>query len=278
MEEKTNEPENQSNDSDIILYQQKVRRRNDLNIRMSSLMLGTFLFAGSASLIYLDVIKGSITSRLDSIIGITLLIILTFSSILGINLIFQTFINDGEGLKKYYGELFQKISNGIINMIFVSLFITALVFMLIILIDASIIFGGREGNDEVLFHTQVLVSVCLGGFLGGFVRETYSRFLISKDEISSIFITRFWVIIFSLLGSVLLSVIFFLLLRAGILKSESVDSFNLYGVTGISTITGYLSDRVLKRFSILYTTLFEGESSLNNETSEEKKKTDDNKG
>lgn len=41
------------------------------------------------------------------------------------------------------------------------------------------------------------------------------------------------------------------------MKSESVDSFNLYGVTGISTITGYLSDRVIKRFSILYETLFE---------------------
>ena len=48
------------------------------------------------------------------------------------------------------------------------------------------------------------------------------------------------------------SVVLFLILRAGIINQTQIDTFNVWGVTGVSAVTGFFADRVIERFSSLY--------------------------
>ena len=70
---------------------------------------------------------------------------------------------------------------------------------------------------------------------------------------------NFWRIIFSIISSLFVSLILFLLLRAGILKSDNIDSFNIYGVTGMSAVAGYFSDKIITRISKLYKTVVDND-------------------
>jgi len=249
-------------------------RINPVIVIVFSLTIGIFFFIGGLCLIYLDLFTGIIDTKLDAQIGIGLLVFYCAISMFGLNILFQTFSRNLDELGEYYKSFTRSISNGTVNLIFVAMFVIAMIYLVIILIQPDLIFN--HSDEKIRSNSQVLVSVCLGGFLGGFVRETYSRFINSRENLPNVFITNFWIIIFSLLGSILLSMIFFLLLRAGILKSESVDSFNLYGVTGISVITGYLSDRVITRFSVLYSTLFENNASPDNGTNQVQENREEN--
>ncbi len=192
----------------------KIREQNENTynrvspiVRQFSLVFGLILFFGGFALLFLA-LYGRTNIEFRNI-GMLLFFFgfIALMSIFGLNIIFQTISRNTLDLQKYYISLFAKLSNSFVNLIFLALFLTSLIYMLIILIQPEIVF--TQPDEKIKFNAQVLVSVCLGGFLGGFVRETYSRILVSKDGLTNIFINNFWIIIFSLLGSVLLSIIFF---------------------------------------------------------------------
>ena len=252
--------EDEAHDSGRVFSDDLVSIR-EIRARKIYFIVGILLFALSAYLIIFDILTGKINSRLDSFIGLGLLFVMLFILIFSVFFILNAIIKEINELNKYVDSLWGNVSNGFVNFLFFILFVVSIVYTLILLINPegvlSMLIEGKKDQDlvqakAILFNAQVLTSVCLGGFLGGFVRETYFRFLTAKEEMTGIFIKKFWIIIFSLLGSVLISLIFFLLLRAGILKSDSVDSYNLYGVVGVSIISGYFSDKVLKKVAKLF--------------------------
>ena len=61
-----------------------------------------------------------------------------------------------------------------------------------------------------------------------------------------------WFTVRSSIIGLFVSVVLFLILRAGIINQTQIDTFNVWGVTGVSAVTGFFADRVIERFSSLY--------------------------
>ena len=191
-------------------------------------------------------------------IGIYSIISTSIISILGvISFIFAIkSLTAGEDLKKTTDIFWGNILSGIINFTFVALFISSIVCIGIILITPSAFFSLEEKST---FSASIFLCVCLAGFLGGFVREIHNYTISLKADSKIDLKKNFWHIIFSIISSLFVSLILFLLLRAGILKSDNIDSFNIYGVTGMSAVAGYFSDKIIARISKLYKTVVDND-------------------
>lgn len=112
---------------------------------------------------------------------------------------------------------------------------------------------------KLMLEVQLLGCIGTAGFLGGFVRQLHTTLkpleLSSTDSQSSLYV-RFFSTLYSLFSSVFIATVLFTLLRAGVLKTVELDTFNVYGVTGVSAISGYFADNIMSRLTHLYRELF----------------------
>ncbi len=239
--------------------EQEIYFKHSRPIRLSVLVVGLLLFSAGIIFLYLEIYlrQGLLNSGALLRNSVIIMALSLSATISGLILTIQSLIKTSNELRAYLSSSLNRLASRFVNIIFVFLFVIALVCLLFFLLQPEVLLSAKD--EKLIFSAQILITVCISGFLGGYVREIYSRISGNGRDFSNVFYQDFWQILFSLIGSIVLSIVFFLLLRAGILKSESVDSFNLYGVAGISIVTGYLSDRVIGRFTTLYSTLFESD-------------------
>ncbi|RZG09085.1 hypothetical protein EXT48_02650 [Pseudoalteromonas sp. CO348] len=101
-------------------------------------------------------------------------------------------------------------------------------------------------DPSKLREAQVFMAVSSSGMMGGLMRY-FSHDKVIKDEAINL-----WHMVHAAIVGLFVSVVLFLILRAGIINQTQIDTFNVWGVTGVSAITGFFSERVIERFSNLY--------------------------
>lgn len=141
-------------------------------------------------------------------------------------------------------------------------FFTALLVVDIALLVVFLLFAARFGVDPTTTagrDVQIFGCIATSGLLGAFVRQFQSTLRPRERTDQSDSFVRFWSLVASLVSGLFTSVVLFSLLRAGILKSIEVDTFNIYGVTGVAAVSGYFSENIIRRFSRIYENLFEPE-------------------
>ncbi|MEI5639016.1 MULTISPECIES: YEATS-associated helix-containing protein [unclassified Pseudoalteromonas] len=111
-----------------------------------------------------------------------------------------------------------------------------------------------------LREAQVFLAVSSSGMMGGLMRYFSHEAVIKKEELN------LWHMVHAAIVGLFVSVVLFLILRAGIINQTQIDTFNVWGVTGVSAITGFFAERVIERFSSLYNEVV-GNSSKQNEGS-----------
>ena len=105
-----------------------------------------------------------------------------------------------------------------------------------------------------LREAQVFLAVSSSGMMGGLMRYFSHDGVIKKEEMN------LWHMVHAAIVGLFVSVVLFLILRAGIINQTQIDTFNVWGVTGVSAITGFFADRVIERFSNLYNEVVGGAS------------------
>ena len=156
------------------------------------------------------------------------------------------------------------------HLFFTALFIIDLVFLIVFLLFPETF---ASGVKEHFRDIQVLCCIGTAGILGGFIRQLQTNLRPSELSISDTDNTpstfspsiaspyvRFWSTLFSIFRALFTALVLFLLLRAGILKTVEVDTFNVYGVTGVAAVSGYFADSIIRRFSTVYEQLFDPSS------------------
>ena len=111
-----------------------------------------------------------------------------------------------------------------------------------------------------LREAQVFLAVSSAGMMGGLMRY-FSHDQIIKNEVMNL-----WHMVHAAIIGLFVSLVLFLVLRAGIINQTQIDTFNVWGVTGVSAITGFFAERVIDRFSSLYNEVL-GNNSKQNENS-----------
>lgn len=138
------------------------------------------------------------------------------------------------------------------HLIFTSVFLADLALLVVFLLFPTAVVSG---SSEVLLDVQLLGCIATSGLLGGFIKQLHTTLrpyeLSSRSEGPSPHV-RFWSTLYSLFSSVFIATVLFMLLRAGVLKTVQVDTFNVYGVTGVAAVSGYLADNIISRFAFLY--------------------------
>jgi hypothetical protein len=178
-------------------------------------------------------------------IGI-LLVIIVFSLaflLLSISELKMFLMNIIKGIPSFLNRLF-------FALLFLGVFVLLLIFMLfpdIIPLPSHITIP--DTTQILQRDVQIIGCICSAGVLGGFVNKFLGH--LSDSE----YTVQFWPMLTSLFCSLFISLVIFLLVRAGILKSVEVDTFNVYGVTGLSAITGYFAENIIGRLKSIYETL-----------------------
>ena len=111
-----------------------------------------------------------------------------------------------------------------------------------------------------IMEAQILSCICLAGMAGGIISQLFTTPIVSKPTEEepvemhrySSLSHRFWNNMISIIAALFVSLVIFLLIRAGILKQVEIDTFNVYGVTGFAAVSGYFSKSILERFKKLY--------------------------
>lgn len=93
---------------------------------------------------------------------------------------------------------------------------------------------------------QIFACVASAGTMGGVMRYLMEEKVQNGSSID------LWLLSHSAVSGLFVSVILFLVLRAGVINKVQVDTFNLYGVSGVSAVVGFFADKMVKRFSGLY--------------------------
>ena len=101
-------------------------------------------------------------------------------------------------------------------------------------------------DQSRLREAQVFLAVSSSGMMGGLMRYFSKDGVINDEEMN------LWRMVHSAIVGLFVSVVLFLILRAGIINQTQIDTFNVWGVTGVSGITGFFADQVIERFSSLY--------------------------
>lgn len=92
----------------------------------------------------------------------------------------------------------------------------------------------------------VLMAVIAGGGFGGCM-----RILVNERDHR----LNFVVFLQASFTGLFVSFVLFLVLRAGIIDQDSVDTFNVWGVCGISMLAGYFSGNALQRLNSVFSEL-----------------------
>lgn len=149
--------------------------------------------------------------------------------------------------------------------IFAALFLAVFALLIVFLLFPYVIplpyaVDPQAVNQTLRRDVQIIGCICSAGMLGGFVNRIFSRpttgqKIAPSGESSQNAEMRFWTVLNSLFCSLFVSLVIFLLIRAGILKAVEVDTFNIYGVTGMSAITGYFAENIMRRLRTVYETI-----------------------
>ncbi|GAB3342360.1 hypothetical protein ACFO0E_13300 [Chromohalobacter beijerinckii] len=118
-------------------------------------------------------------------------------------------------------------------------------------------------NEDTLRDFQIFLVVGSSGMLGGVMRIYSGESLLSKMG------PDVWKIFHSLFVALFVSIVLFFLLRAGIVKEPSIDTFNVWGVAGVSAITGFFSEKIIKRFQRLFNEVL-GEGDFSRERNDDR--------
>ncbi len=196
----------------------------------------------------------SYAALLGPILGVSL-------TLIGVFLFLWTAVTPQESFSRELSAFVARVPQAVFHSFFTSLLVLDIWFLVVFLL-----FPGRFGADPTTSHgrdVQIFGCIATSGLLGTFVRQFQStlrpRELVGHSEAApqmSSFV-RFWSLVASLVSGLFTSVVLFLLLRAGILKSVEVDTFNIYGVTGVAAVSGYFSENIIRRFATIYESLFE---------------------
>ena len=106
------------------------------------------------------------------------------------------------------------------------------------------VFLGAELNEKK--EIQIFACVASAGTMGGLMRY------LMEEKVQNGELMDLWLLSHSAISGLFVSVILFLVLRAGVINKVQIDTFNVYGVSGISAVVGFLADRMIKRISGLY--------------------------
>jgi len=106
------------------------------------------------------------------------------------------------------------------------------------------VFLGAELNGKK--EIQIFACVASAGTMGGLMRY------LMEEKVQNGESMNLWSLSHSAISGLFVSVILFLVLRAGVINKVQIDTFNLYGVSGVSAVVGFLADRMVKRISGLY--------------------------
>lgn len=105
-----------------------------------------------------------------------------------------------------------------------------------------------------LREAQVFLAVSASGMMGGLMRYFSHQTVTDGDDLA------LWHMVHSAIIGLFVSMVLFFILRAGIINQTQIDTFNIWGVTGVSAITGFFAERVIERFSSLYNEVIGGSS------------------
>ncbi len=87
---------------------------------------------------------------------------------------------------------------------------------------------------------------CSAGMMGGIM-----KYLVFANA-AGLKTLRVWDIIYASVVGLFVALILFLLFRSGIISDTPIDSYNKYGVAGISILAGFFSDRVIEKLTEWY--------------------------
>ncbi|MDA2933226.1 hypothetical protein MYX82_02670 [Acidobacteria bacterium AH-259-D05] len=164
-----------------------------------------------------------------------------------------------EQVVKVFSFLGERVPPTLFYALFVTLFIASMVSVAVFLLfpEKVVTMQSDQPPDK-----QIFGCIVSAGLLGGLLRQVNAnRQLLDVFEIVRerenpdqrvSYFARFWKSLIAVLGSTVVSLVLFLLLRAGVLKSVEVDTFNVYGVTGVAVITGYFAENVIQRLTVVY--------------------------
>lgn len=99
---------------------------------------------------------------------------------------------------------------------------------------------------DVTKDVRIFLTVSTAGMLGGMM-STFSSKDIIKNQVLSL-----WEMVHGSIVGLFVSVVLFCVLRAGIIQQANIDTFNFWGVAGVSAITGFFSENMIVRFSALF--------------------------
>lgn len=146
----------------------------------------------------------------------------------------------GIGTFIHSAEVFKFILSRLIATIFI-LFAFFLVILVIVADSADFRLTPLDIKD-----VQIVLGVSAAGLLGGQMRYFHSGASNASENFS------LWQLVHSSIVGMFVALVLFLVLRAGIIQQSSVDTFNIWGVVGVTAVTGFFADNVLERLSSVY--------------------------
>ncbi|MEO9459878.1 MAG: YEATS-associated helix-containing protein [Lentilitoribacter sp.] len=156
-------------------------------------------------------------------------------------LIVLLFIAYSVGLLIHSAEAFKNLFTRVISIV--------LVLLTLFLLTCAILEFGFLPFSNFTVHAkeaQILLAVTSAGMLGGLMKYL-TEFSNEKTEQYSL-----WGLIQSSITGLFVALVLFLILRAGIINQTNVDTFNIWGVSGVSCVTGFFANKVLERLSSVY--------------------------
>lgn len=170
-----------------------------------------------------------------------------------------------ESFKNSVRNFLYGIPSFLFHVFFVILYGTIIFLLIALLLKPTLLemffipLQGEELTHKIM-EAQILSCICLAGMAGGIISQLFIKLETSEPteegatEIHHYpsLSHRFWNNLMGVISALFVSLVVFLLIRAGILKQVEIDTFNVYGVTGFAAVSGYFSKSILERFKKLY--------------------------
>lgn len=197
---------------------------------------------------------------------LSIILAISFLFLIAISLAITSAIKSDAELSEIMNHLlFNTIPYSIFYIIIVSLLIINFISIIFLLsFPINISYFNLNLAENKIYDIRLILSVVLSGSLGGLLKGIN----VAKENMNSneqSLINNFWSIILKIIQASIVSTSMFLIFRAGILKTIDYDTFNIYGVTGISIIAGYISDKIVFKIHNLYNSLFTNNNIIDDE-------------
>lgn len=196
-----------------------------------------------------------------------MLLVFAVLMLVGVSTLLIGITTDFEYQRRLVTVAISRTPHLLFHVFFTALFIADPILLIIFLISPEYF---SANSKEHFRDIQILGCIGTSGIMGGFIRQLQTNLRpselslenpanssVSTRSIESSPYVKFWSTLFSLFTALFTAMVLFLLLRAGILKTVEVDTFNVYGVTGVAAVSGYFSDSIIRRFSSLYEQIFD---------------------